>query len=155
MLHADNKLFTDIVLATAEYFSISPIYIEKDYWITHSLRLLAQNDNAAKVVFKGGTSLSKAYNLVDRFSEDINIVILKAGDESGNQLKNKIKKISQVVSAVLPEIDVPGITNKFGMIRKTAHSYQKNFDGKFGQVRDNIILVINLLRSKYAERLYQ
>jgi len=44
------------------------------------------------------------------------------------------------VSAVLPEIEVPGITNKFGMIRKTAHSYQKNFEGQFGQVRDIIIL---------------
>jgi hypothetical protein len=41
---------------------------------------------------------------------------------------------------VIPEIEVDGITHKMGMIRKTAHSYEKNFDGEFGQVRDTIIV---------------
>lgn len=76
-MHNDTKLFTDSVLATAEYFSISPVYIEKDYWITNTLHRLSLNPDALKVVFKGGTSLSKAYNLVDRFSEDTFIAILK------------------------------------------------------------------------------
>ena len=61
MLHKDNKLFTETVLAAAQHFGISPAYIEKDYWITNSLRRLSQNPNAGKVVFKGGTSLSKAH----------------------------------------------------------------------------------------------
>lgn len=88
MLHNDPKLFKDTVLATAEYFNISPAYIEKDYWITNTLRRLSQTSNADKVVFKGGTSLSKAYNLVDRFSEDIDIAVIDAGSFNGNQLKN-------------------------------------------------------------------
>lgn len=68
MLHQDSKLFIDTILATAGYFNILPVYIEKDYWITNTLRRLSQYANAEKVVFKGGTSLSKAYNLVNRFS---------------------------------------------------------------------------------------
>lgn len=49
MLHLDKKLFTDTILATAEYFSILPGYIEKDYWITRTLRLLSENNNAHQV----------------------------------------------------------------------------------------------------------
>jgi len=92
VLHNDSKLFTDSVLATAEYFSISPVYIEKDYWITNTLHRLSLNPDALKVVFKGGTTLSKAYNLVDRFSEDIDIAVIDAKSFNGNQLKTLIKK---------------------------------------------------------------
>lgn len=139
-LHENIELYKDAITATAQQMGIPEIYLEKDYWVTLALYNIFSSEVGSQAVFKGGTALSKCFGTVERFSEDIDIVILKAGNESGNQLKNKIKKISEVVSAVLPEIEVPGITNKFGMIRKTAHSYQKNFDGKFGQVRDNIIL---------------
>ena len=49
----------------------------------------------------------------------------------GNQLKNKIKQVSKVVESVLPEVEVDGVTNKKGNIRKTAHSYEKTFKGDF------------------------
>ena len=139
-LHENVDLYKDAITATAQQMGIAEIYVEKDYWVTLALYNIFSSEVGSQAVFKGGTALSKCFKIIDRFSEDIDIVILKSGNESGNQLKNKIKKISKVVSGVIPEIDVPGITNKFGMIRKTAHSYQKNFDGQFGQVRDNIIL---------------
>jgi len=75
-----------------------------------------------------------------RFSEDIDLVVLRKENQTGNQLKTKLRKISNCVSNVLPEIEIEGITNKLGMIRKTAHSYQRLFTGNFGQVRDNIIV---------------
>ena len=59
-LHENKKLFTDAVLAASEYLDIRPVYIEKDYWITRSLKLMLQNSDADKAIFKGGTSLSKA-----------------------------------------------------------------------------------------------
>jgi len=65
---------------------------------------------------------------------------LRNENETANQLKTKIKKISKCVSTVLPEVEIEGITNKFGMIRKTAHSYTKYFTGEYGQVRDKIII---------------
>ncbi|MFA5848517.1 MAG: nucleotidyl transferase AbiEii/AbiGii toxin family protein [Bacteroidales bacterium] len=123
MLHNNPKLFTDTVLATAEYFSISPAYIEKDYWITNTLRRLSLNSNAEKVVFKGGTSLSKAYNMVDRFSEDIDIAVIDAKLFNGNQLKTLIKKVAKDMTTDLKEIQVDGITSKGSRFYKAVYIY--------------------------------
>lgn len=123
MLHNDPKLFKDTVLATAEYFNISPAYIEKDYWITNTLRRLSQNSNADKVVFKGGTSLSKAYNLVDRFSEDIDIAVIDAGSFNGNQLKTLIKKVAKEMTTDLEEVQVDGVTSKGSRFYKAVYAY--------------------------------
>ena len=49
--------------------------IEKDWWVTMTLRALFSCECAKHIVFKGGTSLSKAWNLIERFSEDIDIAI--------------------------------------------------------------------------------
>jgi predicted nucleotidyltransferase component of viral defense system len=49
--------------------------IEKDWWVTMTLRALFSCECANYIVFKGGTSLSKAWNLIERFSEDIDIAI--------------------------------------------------------------------------------
>ena len=67
-LHEDKKLFADAVLAAAQYLGINPVFVEKDYWITRSLRLLAQFDPGNRAIFKGGTSLSKAHSIGMRFS---------------------------------------------------------------------------------------
>ena len=49
--------------------------IEKDWWITHTLSIIFSMSCANALVFKGGTSLSKAWNLIERFSEDIDLVL--------------------------------------------------------------------------------
>ncbi|MBM6498288.1 nucleotidyl transferase AbiEii/AbiGii toxin family protein [Flavobacterium macrobrachii] len=139
-LHENKELYNDAILATAQQKGIKEIYVEKDYWVTLALNRIFTSDIGKEAVFKGGTALSKCYNIIERFSEDIDMVILRNEAETGNQLKTKIKKISNVVAEILPEIEVEGITNKMGMIRKTAHSYTKTFEGQFGQVRDIIIV---------------
>lgn len=139
-LHENKELFQDAVIATSQQKGIREIYVEKDYWVTFALFNIFKNEIGKETVFKGGTALSKCFNLIQRFSEDIDLVVLRKEGETGNQLKNKIKKISNSVSDVLPEIDIDGITNKVGMIRKTAHSYPRLFTGHFGQVRDIIIV---------------
>lgn len=139
-LHENKELYNDAILATAQQKGIPEIYIEKDYWVTLALNRIFTADIGKEAVFKGGTALSKCYNIIERFSEDIDMVILRNNTETSNQLKAKIKKISNIVAKTLPEIEVNGITNKMGMIRKTAHSYQKTFEGEFGQVRDIIIV---------------
>jgi len=146
-LHENIELYRDAIVATAQLRNLPEIYIEKDYWVTVALHAIFTTEVGNYAIFKGGTALSKCFGVIDRFSEDIDIVLLKDGTESGNQLKTRLKKISETVAAILPEIEVPGITNKFGMIRKTAHTYQHHFDGKFGQVRDIIILEATWLGS--------
>ncbi len=122
-LHENKKLFTDAVLAAAEYLDIRPIYIEKDYWITRSLGLLAKNKNADRAIFKGGTSLSKAHKTGHRFSEDIDIAISDADTLSGNQLKMLIKRIAKEMTVGLNEIAVPGVTSKGSRYYKAVYAY--------------------------------
>jgi len=54
---------------------IPPIAVEKDWWVTLLLRTIFESPYAEHLVFKGGTSLSKGYKLIDRFSEDIDLAI--------------------------------------------------------------------------------
>jgi len=54
---------------------LPPYAIEKDAWVTLVLRMLFASKLHDHIVFKGGTSLSKVYNLIERFSEDIDLAI--------------------------------------------------------------------------------
>lgn len=147
-LHENEQLFEDAVIATAQKLKIPEIYIEKDYWITVALYAIFHSPKETDAVFKGGTALAKCHKLISRFSEDIDIVVLKRQDDSPNKLKGKLKAVTQAVNNVMPEIDSPGVTNKFGMIRKTAHRYvKKNFKGLFGEIREDIIIEASWLGS--------
>jgi len=146
-LHKNRELFKDAIIAASQLKGIAEIYIEKDYWVSLALYSIFSNEIGKSCIFKGGTALLKCNHLIDRFSEDIDIVLIKQGDESSNQLKNKLKKITKVVGEVIPEIEINGITNKKGMIRKTAHNYPKIFEGLFGQIRDNLIVEATWLGS--------
>ena len=139
-LHQNKKLFRQAVQFTSDQMQIPAIYVEKDYWVTYALFNIFNDKIGSDTVFKGGTALSKCFGIIQRFSEDIDLVVLRREGESNNKLTNKIKAISKVVSAVLPEIDIPGLTQKMGMNRKTAHSYSKEFQGDYGQVRDAIVV---------------
>ena len=139
-LHLNKALFRDAVRFTAQQMEIQPIFVEKDYWVTYALHTIFNHPIGSDTVFKGGTALSKCYKLIDRFSEDIDLVVLRREGESNNQLTEKIKTIGKVISTVLTEIQIEGVTHKMGMNRKTAHSYQKEFQGEYGQVRDVIVV---------------
>lgn len=139
-LHDNKTLFRQAVQFTADQMKIAAIYVEKDYWVTYALFTIFKNEIGRDTVFKGGTALSKCYHMIERFSEDIDLVVLRREGESNNKLTTKIKKISDVVNAVLPEVNVEGLTHKMGMNRKTAHSYGKEFKGDYGQVRDTIVV---------------
>jgi len=139
-LHQNETLFRQAVQFTADQMQIRAIYVEKDYWVTYALFVIFNNEIGKDTVFKGGTALSKCYNLIERFSEDIDLVVLRREGETDSKLKSKLKTVSTVVETVLPEVAIEGITHKMGMNRKTAHAYNKEFKGDYGQVRDVIIL---------------
>lgn len=69
--------FKDAILRAAEHFKgrhLRPAIIEKDYYVTEALRELAAAAGD-HIIFKGGTSLSKGWDLIDRFSEDIDLFL--------------------------------------------------------------------------------
>ena len=90
-LHNDKELFNDIVALTAERIGQAQDIVEKDYYVTMILRKLSACEYP--VCFKGGTSLSKAYSVIDRFSEDIDITFTEhLGENRRKKLKYNILK---------------------------------------------------------------
>jgi predicted nucleotidyltransferase component of viral defense system len=87
-LHHDIKLFSDTLRAASQHLDIKLEFVEKDYWITLVLSRLARSRYVYESVFKGGTSLSKGYNLIDRFSEDVDIAIINDSGKTGNEIKS-------------------------------------------------------------------
>lgn len=108
--------------------------------MTYALFTIFNDEIGGDTVFKGDTALSKCYNIIERFSEDIDLIVLRREGDSNNKLTTKIRTISSVVSNVMPEIEITGLTHKMGMNRKTVHTYNKEFEGGFGQVREAIVL---------------
>lgn len=91
-LHSDREAFNDIIPAVSNEFGIEPAIVEKDYFV--SLLLKKVNKNYPDIIFKGGTSLSKCYKIINKFSEDIDIGINadKATEGMRKNLKTAIKK---------------------------------------------------------------
>ncbi len=58
--------------------NLSPVILEKDFWVCWLLGVLFESKFAGSLVFKGGTSLSKVFGVIDRFSEDIDLSLSPA-----------------------------------------------------------------------------
>jgi len=144
ILHKDIASFTAAIQTASERLQILPVFIEKDYWITCVLKRLSQSKFNDNVVFKGGTSLSKAYKLIDRFSEDIDIALLNVPGLSGNRVKNLIRDVEKDISADLSEIDEHPGTSKGSRFRKSYYTYPKTGDNRFYQgISNKLIIEIN------------
>lgn len=140
-LHENKALFSDAIQAAAQKFQIPEIYVEKDYWVTLGLERIFSSPFASDAVFKGGTALSKCHQIIQRFSEDIDMVALRRQGDSDSRMAAKLKSFSTAIIADMHEVHLVGVTNKKGMIRKTAHEFPKmGFTGVYGQVRPQIIL---------------
>lgn len=139
------QLFSDAIRAASEHLGIAAIYIEKDYWITRILQQLSKTPQANKIVWKGGTSLSKGYRLIDRFSSDIDVAVLAEG-MNDNQIKTLISKVNKGMTEGIPETDMPGKTSKGSRYRKTYHSYKSTLtenDPRMQLLGNYVIVEIN------------
>lgn len=94
MLHNNRELFEQLILRTSESLGIKAEIIEKDYYVTLFLKELVSV--SPDIIFKGGTSLSKCYHLIDRFSEDIDLNIeteTKPSESKRKHLKSSIVSV--------------------------------------------------------------
>lgn len=112
---------------------------------------MADGDADNRTIFKGGTSLTKAYGIGSRFSEDIDIAIADASDLTGNQLKTLIKQTSKNMSQGLTEIDIPGQTSKGSKYRKEFFMYPSAIEAtEVGAIKAGQLLVeINSFANPY------
>ncbi len=94
--------FEQAIIRAAEHFrprGLRESIIEKDYYVTEALRIIEQAA-VGKVIFKGGTSLSKGWNLIQRFSEDIDIFVDPTGFDpplGKKAIDRELKKLRQAI----------------------------------------------------------
>lgn len=155
-LHENKLLFAQAITAAGQPtenggLGINPLFIEKDYWISRSLKLMARGDSDNRAIFKGGTSLSKAYGIGARFSEDIDVAISEAWTLSGNQLKNLIRQTARNMTMGLEEKVIPELTSKGSHYHKAFYTYPHVVDSKIqGAIKAGQILVeINSFANPY------
>lgn len=142
-LHEDVDAFTELVQITAETVGLPQVYVEKDYWVTKALKHLSKSIHVNEVVFKGGTSLSKAYRLIDRFSEDIDLAVLAEG-KGDSARKSLLKNVEAIVATGLSEIEDDPRVSKGSKYRKTVHRYPLSLtDAGFGQASPELLIELN------------
>ena len=95
ILHNEKELFEQTILGASEALNIELPVVEKDYYVTMFLKRIAEKQ--PDIVFKGGTSLSKCFKLIDRFSEDIDLNLM-GKTKPGESRKRKLK--ANIVAAV-------------------------------------------------------
>ncbi len=98
--------FAALVTAAAAESELSEPFVEKDYWITEILRTVADT-LGDRAIFKGGTSLSKGWNLIDRFSEDVDLFVNPAVEPtlaSPRAIDKVLKQLNQDVASI-PGLD--------------------------------------------------
>ncbi len=120
---AESKIFSDAIRAASDHLKINQVFVEKDYWITLVLNRLSKTKYVNETVFKGGTSLSKGFGLLNRFSEDVDIAIIDAENKSGNAVKNIIRTVEKEITEELTEVNLEGVTSKGSRFRKSVFEY--------------------------------
>lgn len=121
----DAAEFAPTIDAAAGQLGISPAAVEKDYWVSEALRALA-NGNGRDFVFKGGTSLSKAYRIIERFSEDIDVLVIP-GQRSKGATHSLMKTMGEAAGAALGSRPRPtpqsqtGVHKSFWLTYPAAH----------------------------------
>lgn len=92
----DTASKREVIKQAAERLGMSPFAIEKDWWVQQTLAIIFEMEVGKSLVFKGGTSLSKGWQLIERFSEDVDLAIDRAylGFEGtlGKEQRTKLRK---------------------------------------------------------------
>lgn len=99
-LHNDKDLFSEVITEVNTKTGIAQAIVEKDYYVSIILKLLAKSNPST--VFKGGTALSKCFNLIDRFSEDIDITF---AEHIGASRRKKLKY--NILKPISDELGMP------------------------------------------------
>ena len=100
MLHEDRDRFRYLVTDTARITGMPTSVIEKDYYVTMLLREIVTRN--PEVLFKGGTSLSKCYKLIRRFSEDIDLNLVGENRPTEGQRR-------QLKQSIIDSLDTLGL----------------------------------------------
>lgn len=137
--------FEQAVLRAGQHFQsrgLRPAIIEKDYFVTEALRVIS-GTAGDKIIFKGGTSLSKGWNLIQRFSEDIDIFLDPQGfaPKLGKHgIDRELKRLRDAITQHPALLAVPTESQTIGGFgRSDRFSYPQRFGGP-GEVVNRVLL---------------
>lgn len=144
-LHQHSQEFKELVTITSQKLKIEEIYVEKDYFVVLALNSLSESEYKDNGIFKGGTSLSKAYKVINRFSEDIDMAIINDdGDDKGS--KNKMRHVEKALTShEIFTLDNNHEREKKGSyLRQTVYNYPiLDNVSDFGQVTKHIFIDVS------------
>ena len=141
-LHENKEEFRNAVLFAADQNRLAPAAVEKDYYVTLILKGL--RERLPFIVFKGGTSLSKCYKVISRFSEDIDVTIdTKLSQGQMGKVKDSIKAVSEELGLAIPNIDET-------RSRRSYNKYLLAYDSVIEMLNDNLQPMI-ILETSFAE----
>lgn len=136
--------FEQAILQAADHFhgrGLRPAVIEKDYYVTEALRIIASAGD--KVIFKGGTSLAKGWNLIQRFSEDIDIFLDPAAFNPAlakRGIDRELRALRDTIAAHGGLTFLPDESQTIGGFgRNDRFSYKQRFGGA-GEVADRVLV---------------
>lgn len=124
-LHLYKEQFYDFIALTADYFQIDESIVEKDYYVTLFLKNLFTREQG--FVFKGGTSLSKCFHVINRFSEDIDINYI----DHANLTQGKRKQIKQIVKDIAEENGFTITNLEKTRSKRDFNQYRVSYDANF------------------------
>jgi len=118
---SDKQVYFDVV---AHELDVMPQLVEKDFWVCWILKMLfSLPDVGDHLTFKGGTSLSKCYNVIKRFSEDVDISIERTfltsqepivpeKKQTGKENQRRLERLKQACQEKIENIIMPELKNK-------------------------------------------
>ncbi len=136
-LHEDREAFKEVIEQVAEDSGRAAVVIEKDYYVTMILRLLSQK--LSNVVFKGGTSLSKGFKAINRFSEDIDITF---DEHIGEARRKKLK--NEVLKGVSEELGMPISNWKETQSDRDYNAYYFSYESVWGIEDDRLLSSVKM-----------
>lgn len=167
-LHATDDQRRFLIDQMKAFYDLPVESIEKDLWVTQVLHALFSLPVSDKLIFKGGTSLSKAWGLIDRFSEDIDLAIdpVFLGAPVGDPTKKQIKKLRKASSLYVAD-ELAGMLrvrfaemglgewltvdaqpdgegdNTYPEPRQLYVKYKSIYEGRSGYLRSDIVLEVS------------
>lgn len=135
----EHEEFDQAILQAARDAGLTEQFVEKDYYVTEILRIVAER-YGEKAVFKGGTSLSKGWKLITRFSEDIDLFVRLPPKTSRRRIDLALKEMAGAISGH-PALNVDptqGNTSR-GKARKDFFAYESRFSELPG-IRAGVLL---------------
>lgn len=145
-LHKEKEHFNELLIASSQNYGLTEFQVEKDYYVSLLLKELRNIPNIS-IVFKGGTSLSKCYSVIDRFSEDIDIAIHFEGEKAAPSLRKKLKDgVISAVEKVALKLENEDEIKSRRNYNKYIISYPKLFENENYMLPNIIIETLVLLR---------